>query len=79
VADTSSPGILVIIDDQIYYKKVGSLAEVQHEIEAIKGMLVGRSGYARLGPKDKVQLNDSEADDIKALLSAGITIRPLGR
>lgn len=79
MADISSPGILVIIDDVIYYKKVEKFEQVKKEIDAIKEDLMKRAGYEILNDADKVQLQDAHGDDIRKLLSLGITIRPLGR
>ena len=79
-----NPGVLLVFNDEVWYIQTDSLQASYGKIEDIKAALVGAKGMFNaeahlLTSADKMELSKVEAEDIRALLTRGITIRPMGR
>ncbi|MEO9873502.1 MAG: hypothetical protein ABJ360_11205 [Roseobacter sp.] len=84
MANNKQPGIALIFGDEIWYIQATDYADVTRKIQTIKDKLVGRGGEfdgvaKQLTSGEYVELTQLESEDIKELLTKGITIRPLGR
>jgi hypothetical protein len=80
------PGLILIFDDEVWYQPVDDYHALKPEIDKIKYALVEPSNQDRvlksaekLDSKDTIGMTDVEKDDVKDLLTKGVTIRPLGR
>ena len=78
MAAYKSPGLLLILDDKIYYKEMGTLAEAKKAIDDFKEDLLSQ-GYTEIHNADQFTLTTPEGSDIKALLTAGVTMKILGK
>ncbi len=84
MAANKQPGVALIFGDEIWYIQATDYADVTGKIQQIKDALVGREGVfdgsaTQLSAGEYVELTKLESEDIKELLTKGITIRPLGR
>ncbi|NNJ74732.1 MAG: hypothetical protein HKP56_06200 [Anderseniella sp.] len=85
MADTHpTPGIALIFGEEIWLIPADNYEDVTRKIEQIKEAVVGPSGTfgntaKKLTKGDYVALAELETEDIKSLLTKGITIRPMGR
>lgn len=78
------PGIALVFGEEIWFIKADDYEDVTRKIEQIKDAVVGPNGAfgktaTKLTKGDYVALAELETEDMKALLTKGITIRPLGR
>ncbi len=78
------PGIALVFNEEVWFIPADDYDDVLRKIEQIKEAVVGTNGEfnktaKKLEQGDLVALAELETEDMKSLLTKGITIRPLGR